>query len=195
MCDGAVIELGIGGMPSAVGEALAESDLKNLGIHTEMLTDGFLSLYKAGKITNACKNIDKGKSVFTFAQGSDELYQWITENPNTVSLAVDKCNNPRYMSQNDKLMTVNNCIEVDLFGQVCSESSGYRQISGPGGQMDYLEGGMLSDGGKSFICMASTYYDKKNNRTKSSHRSGDNRGRNSYFAKSLPVLYSYRVGN
>jgi len=165
--DGSTIELGIGSVPSAVGKFIAQSDLKDLGIHTELMSDAFYDLYRSGKITNSKKNIDKGKSVWTFALGSHEVYEWVAENRDHLSYPVDYVNSPEIMALNDKMITINNCVEADLFGQVSSESSGFRQISGTGGQLDFLTGGFLSKGGKSFICMTSTYFDKKENRHKS----------------------------
>lgn len=165
--DGSTIELGIGSLPSAVGKFIAQSDLKDLGIHTELLSNAFFDLYKSGKITNKKKNINKGKSIWTFALGSQEVYDWVSENPSTLSYPVNYVNAPEIMALNDKMITINNCVETDLNGQICSESAGARQISGTGGQLDFLTGGFLSKGGKSFICMTSTYFDRKENRTKS----------------------------
>lgn len=165
--NGSTIQLGIGGMPNAVGKLIADSDLKDLGMHTEMLCDSYLDLYKCGKLTNNKKNIDKGKGVWSFCMGSKELYDWVDENPGLASYPVDYTNSPEVMAQNDKLITINNCIDVDLYGQTNSESSGIRNISGTGGQLDFLTGGFMSNGGKSFICMASTFTDRKTNEKKS----------------------------
>jgi len=165
--DGATIQLGIGGMPNTVGNMIAESDLKGLGCHTEMLVDAYLALFKAGKLTNSNKNIDKGKSTWTFCVGSQELYDWVDHNPSLAAYPVSYTNAPHVMSQNDNLITINNCVEVDLFGQISSESSGTRQISGTGGQLDFLTGGFMSRGGKSFICFTATCADKANGKKKS----------------------------
>ncbi len=165
--DGSTIELGIGGLPAAVGMYIAQSDLKDLGVHTELFSDSFYELIKSGKITNQNKKINRGKSVWTFALGTREFYEWAADNTTLLSYPVDYVNAPHIMAQNEKLITINNCVEVDLFGQICAESAGYRQISGTGGQLDFLTGGFFSKGGKSFICMTSTYFDKKENRTKS----------------------------
>lgn len=158
--DGSTIQLGIGGMPNSVGAMIAESDLKDLGMHTEMLVDAYLTMYKTGKLTNRHKNMDNGKGVWTFCAGSRELYEWVDNNPGLASYPVDYTNNPYVIAQIDKMVTINNCVDVDLFGQVSSESSGIRHISGTGGQLDFLTGSYLSEGGKSFICFASTYTDK-----------------------------------
>lgn len=165
--NGSTIQLGIGSMPNAVGKMIADSDLKDLGMHTEMLCDSYLDLYNSGKLTNNKKNIDKGKGVWSFCMGSKDLYEWVDENPGLASYPVNYSNSPEVMAQNDKLITINNCIDVDLYGQTNSESSGVRHISGTGGQLDFLTGGFMSKGGKSFICMASTYTDKKTNQKKS----------------------------
>ncbi len=165
--DGSTIELGIGGLPSAVGKFIAQSNLKDLGIHTELLTNSFCDLVESGKITNNKKNINRGKSVWTVALGTQQFYDWAADNTSLLSCPVDYVNSPHIMAQNDKLVTINNCVGVDLLGQIFSESAGYRQISGTGGQLDFLTGGFFSNGGKSFICMTSTYFDKKEDRTKS----------------------------
>lgn len=159
--DGATIQLGIGGMPNTVGSLLAQSDLKDLGMHTEMLVDAYYDMYLAGKLTNKYKHSNCGKGVWTFCLGSEELYQWVDNNPGLASYPVNYTNNPSVMSQLENLIAINNCVEVDLFGQVCSESSGIRQISGTGGQLDFVTGSYLSPGGKSFICFSSTFKTKE----------------------------------
>lgn len=163
MTDGSVIQLGIGGMPNAVGQMIAKSDLKDLGIHTELLVDSYLDMYKAGKITNARKTIDKNRGIFGFALGSEELYDWCTENPGLISAPISYVNAPGVISQIDNFVSINNCISVDLFGQICAESAGTRHISGTGGQLDFLTGAFDSKGGKSFICMTSSFVDKQGN--------------------------------
>lgn len=158
--DGSTIQLGIGTLPNAVGNMIAESDLKDLGLHTEMLVDAYMTLSKCGKVTNKYKRTDQGKGVWTLCAGSKELYDWVDGNTALASCPSDYVNNPYVMAQNDKLVTINNCIEVDLFGQVNAETSGCRQISGTGGQLDFLTGGYLAKKGKSFICFASTFINK-----------------------------------
>ncbi len=165
--NGAVLQLGIGGLPNYIGEALANSDIKDLGVHTEMLVDAYLDLEKAGKLTNNSKNIDKGRGVWAFCMGSQELYDWVRENPASASAPVNYTNSPYVIAQNDNVISVNNCIEIDLFGQVCAESSGTRQISGTGGQLDFVTGAYMSNGGKSFICLSSSFTDKKTGELKS----------------------------
>ena len=165
--NGSTIQLGVGALPSAVGMMISQSDLKELGIHTEMLVDAYLAMFRAGKITNRFKNIDKGKSVWSFCVGSKELYNWVEGNAESASYPIDYTNDPHTMAMNDRLITINNCVEVDILGQVSSETSGSRQISGTGGQLDFLTGGYMSSGGKSFICFTSTFTDRKTGEIKS----------------------------
>lgn len=159
--NGSILQLGIGGMPNAVGNLIAESDVKDLGMHTEMLVDAYLAMFKQGKLTNKHKHLDKGKSVWTFSAGTRELYDWIDQNPFLAAYPVDYTNDPAVIGQFDNFISVNNCVEVDLFGQISSESSGVRQISGTGGQLDFVTGAYLSKGGKSFICFRSSFTNKK----------------------------------
>jgi butyryl-CoA:acetate CoA-transferase len=165
--DGSVIQLGIGAMPNLVGEMIAQSDLKDLGMHTEMLCDSYLAMYKAGKLTNRRKAIEPGKGVWSFGLGSRELYDWVDHNPGLASFPVEYTNSPDVMAQHDRLVAVNSCVEVDLYGQVCSESSGMRHISGTGGQLDFLTGALMAKEGKCFICMPSTYTNRKTGEVKS----------------------------
>ena len=165
--DGSTIQLGVGALPNAVGTMIAESDLKHLGMHTEMLVDAYMTMMRAGKITNTLKNIDKGKGVFSFCAGSKELYEWVSDNAELISVPIDYANDPHIMAKNNNLVTINNCVELDVLGQVTSETSGSRQISGTGGQLDFLTGGYLSKGGKSFICFTSTFTDKRTGQLKS----------------------------
>ena len=159
--DGAVIQLGIGGMPNALGELLAESDLKDLGMHTELCSDGYLALFKAGKLTNAKKTLHPGKGVLGLAIGSRELFDWIHENDAILGAPLSYVNDPRVIARNDKMISINGCLNVDLYGQVASESAGTRQISGTGGQLDFVTGAAMSRGGRSFLCLPSTFVDKK----------------------------------
>jgi butyryl-CoA:acetate CoA-transferase len=154
--DGNCIQLGIGGVPNAVGTMIAKSDLKDLGVHTEMYVDAYYEMVKAGKITGSKKNLDRFKQVYSFAMGSAELYEYINDNPGLASYNVDYTNNPVVIAQIDNFVSINACVEVDLFGQVCAESVGYRHLSGTGGQLDFVEGAYKSKGGQSFVCMPST---------------------------------------
>lgn len=159
--DGATIQLGIGGVPDALGALIAESDLKELGMHTELCTDAFLRLYESGKLTNRKKTINKGKGVFGMASGTKPLYDWLGENPGYVSFPIHYVNDPYVIAQHDNFISLNSCVAVDLFGQISSESAGFRQISGTGGQVDFVTGAAMSRGGKSFICTGSTFTDKQ----------------------------------
>ncbi len=158
--DGACLQLGIGGMPNAVGSLIAKSDLKDLGVHTEMYVDAFVDIAKAGKITGAKKNIDKGRQVYAFGAGTKKLYDYLNKNPECMSAPVDYTNDIRSISALDNFMSINNAVDLDLFGQVNAESAGTRPISGAGGQLDFVLGAYLSKGGKSFICCSSTFKTK-----------------------------------
>jgi acyl-CoA hydrolase len=155
MVDGACLQLGIGGMPNYVGKMLAESDFKDLGCHSEMFVDAYMLLHKAGKLTNKRKQIDVGKSVFTFALGSESLYEYMDNNPEMSCRSVSYTNSPHIIAKNDRMYSICSCIAVDIFGNVSSESVGYRQISGTGGQLDYHYASLHSEGGKGFVCMPS----------------------------------------
>lgn len=155
--DGACLQIGIGGMPNAVCSLLLESGAKDLGVHTEMLTDGLIALYKAGVITGARKKLDPGKIVFTFGQGSRALYEVIDGNPDMRCSNVEYTNLPHIIMQNDKVFSINNTTQMDLQGQAASESDGHRHISGTGGQLQYARGAYASNGGKSFICLSSVF--------------------------------------
>jgi butyryl-CoA:acetate CoA-transferase len=158
--DGATIQLGIGGLPNIVGAMIAESDLKDIGVHTEMLADSYVDMYQAGRITGKRKAIDRGKMVYTFAMGSKKLYDFLHDNPVASIFPVSYTNDPCVIGQNPKVVAINNAIEVDLFSQVASEASGPRQISGTGGQLDFIMGAYRSEGGKGLICINSTYKKK-----------------------------------
>ena len=161
--NGACLQLGIGGMPNAVGKLIAESDLKDLGVHTEMYVDAYVEMAKAGKINGSKKNIDTNKQVYAFAAGSQELYDYIDNNPEMYSASVGYVNDVRTVSALDNFMSINNAVNIDLFGQVNAESAGVKHISGAGGQLDFVLGAYLSRGGKSFICCSSTFTDRAGN--------------------------------
>ena len=155
--DGACLQIGIGGMPNAVCSLLLESGVGNMGVHTEMLTDGIVDLYKAGRITGSRKALDPGKIVYTFALGSSALYAALERNPDFDCYPVDYTNLPHLIMRNDHVISINNTTQIDLQGQAASESDGHRHISGTGGQLQFVRGAYASRGGKSFICLASTY--------------------------------------
>lgn len=155
--DGSTIQLGIGALPNIVGAMIAQSDLKDIGVHTEMLADSYVDMYEAGRITGARKAIDRGKMVYTFAMGSRKLYDFLDNNPAAAIYPVSYTNDPAVIGSNPKVVAINNAIEVDLFSQVASEASGPRQISGTGGQLDFILGAYRSEGGKGLICINSTF--------------------------------------
>lgn len=158
--DGATVQLGIGGMPGALGGLLAQSGLRDLGMHTELCSDAYLEMYEAGVLTNRRKTIYPGKGVLGIAFGSQRLYDWLDGNPGVMACPLSYVNAPEVIAQLDNMVSINSCISADLYGQVVSESSGLRQISGTGGQLDYLTGAAMARGGKAFICMTSTHTDK-----------------------------------
>ena len=152
--DGACLQLGIGAIPDATGMALKSKH--DLGIHTEMFTDSMVELIECGAVNNSKKQIHRGKTVTTFAFGSQRIYDFIDDNPSVEILPVDYVNDPNVICQNDNMISINAAVEVDLFGQVCAESVGTKHMSGSGGQIDYVRGACQSRGGKSFIAFTST---------------------------------------
>ncbi len=158
--DRACLQLGVGTLPNVLGELLCDTDLTHLGIHSEMFCDSMVDLFEAGKITGRYKATDRGKIVATFCLGTKKSYDFVDDNPLIASHPCSYTNDPRVIGRNDNVISINNAIEIDLFGQVCSESSGTRQISGTGGQLDFVEGAWYSNGGKSFLCLTSTYTDR-----------------------------------
>ena len=158
--DGACLQLGIGGMPNAVGSLIAQSDLKDLGVHTEMYVDAFVDIAKAGKITGLKKSRDKGRQVYAFGSGTKKLYDYLNENPECMSAPVNYTNDMSVIASIDNFISINNAVDIDLFGQINAESAGTKHISGAGGQLDFVLGAYLSNGGKSFICMSSTFTTK-----------------------------------
>ncbi|MFT5174865.1 MAG: acyl-CoA hydrolase [Gammaproteobacteria bacterium] len=155
--DGACLQVGIGAMPNAVCATLLESGVKNLGIHSEMLTDGMIDLYTSGQATGSSKQVNKDKHVYSFALGSSALYEAIDRNRDFLCCQVDSTNPPHIIMRNDRTVAINNTTQIDLQGQAASESDGHRHISGTGGQLQFVRGAYASPGGKSFICLASTY--------------------------------------
>lgn len=158
--NGACLQLGIGGMPNAVGSMIADSDLKDLGVHTEMYVDAFVDIAMAGKINGSKKSIDRGRQVFAFAAGTKKLYDYINENPAVMAAPVSYTNDARTIAQIDHFMSINNAVDLDLTGQINAETAGTRHISGAGGQLDFVLGAYLSKGGKSFICCSSAFKGK-----------------------------------
>ncbi len=159
--DGSCIQLGIGGIPNAVANALKTKN--DLGIHTEMMTTGMMHLAKLGVVTGKYKNINKGKIITTFALGTREMYDYIDYNPGVAVMNGFWTNNPYTIAQNDNQVSINTSLEVDLTGQCASESLGSRQFSGTGGQVDTAIGAQMSKGGMSFIALYSTAMVKDKN--------------------------------
>ncbi len=151
--DGSTLQMGIGTIPDAVLKYLTGH--KNLGIHTEMLSDGIITLVEKDIINNRCKSIHPNKSVTSFALGSRKLYDYVNDNPSFAFLDIDYVNDPHVIRRNPKVIAINSAIEVDLTGQVCADSIGELQYSGIGGQMDFMRGAALSDGGKPIIALNS----------------------------------------
>ncbi len=158
--NGACLQLGIGGMPNAVGKLLCESDLKDMSVHTEMYVEAFVDLSLCGKISGANKSIDHGRQTYSFAAGSQRVYDFLDDNRMCMAAPVSYVNDIRTIAAIDNFMSINNAVDIDLYGQVSSETSGVRHISGAGGQQDFVLGAYLSNGGKSFICLSSTYQKK-----------------------------------
>ena len=154
--DGAMLSLGVGTVPSAVAGMLAESGRKDLGCHTGTVSDAFMQLYHAGKLTNARKEIDRGLTTWNLAIGSQALYDWLDAEPHLFHPGdVDYVHSVERISQMSNVISINGGVELDLMGQENAESSGTRQLSGIGGQLDFLEGAFRSKGGKGFICLNS----------------------------------------
>lgn len=152
--DGDTLQLGIGAIPDAV--LLFLKDKKDLGIHSEMISDGVVELIESGVITNNKKTLHPGKVVVSFLMGTKRLYDFADDNPVIAMYPVDYVNDPYVVGENDNLVSINSCVQVDLMGQVASESVGIMQISGIGGQVDFVRGARLSKGGRSIIAIGST---------------------------------------
>ena len=155
--NGACLQLGIGGMPNAVGKLLCESDLKDMSVHTEMYVEAFVDLSLCGKISGANKSIDHGRQTYSFAAGTQRVYDFLDDNRMCMAAPISYTNDIRTIASIDNFMSINIAVDIDLYGQVSSETSGVRHISGAGGQQDFVLGAYLSNGGKSFICLSSTF--------------------------------------
>ncbi|MDD3363535.1 MAG: acetyl-CoA hydrolase/transferase C-terminal domain-containing protein, partial [Syntrophomonas sp.] len=159
--DGACLQLGVGGTPNHVGKIIASSDLKDLGVHTELFADAYVEMFEGGQITNNKKSIDKGISVCNFAFGSQKLYEFVDRNPLINIAGTDYTNDPFIIMKNDKVISICSCLNVDILGQVSSESVGRKQVSGTGGQMDFHYAAFHSQGGKGIVCLPSARLNKK----------------------------------
>jgi acyl-CoA hydrolase len=155
--DGCCLQIGIGGMPNAVCTVLKDAGHRDLGIHTEMMVDGMIDLIEDGIVTGARKTLNRFQSVFTFALGSQRLYDFIHRNPRVQSFPVDLTNLPDRIASNEKVAAINNTTQIDLQGQAASESDGHRHLTGTGGQLQFMRGAYASKGGKSFLCLSSLY--------------------------------------
>jgi acyl-CoA hydrolase len=164
--DGCVIQLGIGAMPNLIGQMIAASDLKDLGGHTEMLVDAYVDMYESGVMNGKRKLFDQGKMAYTFAMGTRRLYDFLDGNPAGASYPAHHTNSPSVLTAHEKFIAINNAIEIDLFGQVCSESAGTRQISGTGGQLDCIYSAFHSKGGKGIICVSALQGGKEGARSR-----------------------------
>lgn len=155
--DGAVLSLGVGGVPFTVANMVAQSDLRDIGCHTGTISDAFLALYRAGKLTNARKEFDAGRSTWNLAMGSQALYDWLDAEPELFRPGdLDYVHDPQRIAAMKNVISINGGVQLDLMGQENAESAGTRQLSGIGGQMDFLEGAFRSEGGKGFICINSS---------------------------------------
>ena len=161
--DGSCIQLGIGGMPGAVGKAIASSDLKDLGGHTEMFVDAYVDMMESGRMNCAAKEFDRFRVGYTFAIGSHRMYNYMNNNPACASYPVNYTNDPRVIARLSKFISINNAVQVDIYSQVNAESMGPVQISGNGGMWDFVLGAQWSQEGKSFICLSSTFKDSEGN--------------------------------
>ncbi len=151
--DGSTLQLGIGSIPDQVMKNLTGH--KNLGLHTEMLSDGVIPLIESGVINNLNKKLNKGKSVTSFMVGTKKLYDFVDDNPSIRVMNINYVNDTAIIRQNPKVIAINSAIELDLTGQVCADSIGTYQYSGIGGQMDFIRGASLSPGGKPIIALPS----------------------------------------
>lgn len=158
--DGQTLQLGIGAMPNILGKMVAKTDLKDLGGWTEMLVDAYQDMWESGRMTGKKKNMDRGRINYTFALGGKKLYDWIDHNPAVASCSVNYVNHPTQLCQLDNLVSINQALQVDIYGQVNAESHGPKQISGNGGMSDFVLGSFWSKGGRSFICLPSTHTNK-----------------------------------
>ena len=158
--DGACIQMGIGALPTALAAQLVHH--KNIGVHTEMFADGILRLIKKGVVNGANKKIDNGKVVASFLLGSDEVYNFIDHNPDVLMKDIKYTNDPWTISRNPSMIAINSATEVDLTGQISADSIGTRIFSGTGGQLDFVRGATMSDGGKSVTAFASRTNKGKN---------------------------------
>jgi butyryl-CoA:acetate CoA-transferase len=163
--DGNCLQMGIGGMVNAVGKMIAESDLQDLSVHTEMFIDCFVDIAEQGKITGKRKNIDPLRMTYGFGAGTQKMYDFLDNNPACMSVPIDYVNDTIAISQLDNFISINNAVDCDIFGQINAETNGTKHIGGAGGQLDFVLGAYRANNGKSFICMSSTFKNKKTGET------------------------------
>lgn len=154
-------------MVNAVANMISKSDLQDLSVHTEMFVDGFIDLVEQGKITGRRKNIDPLRMTYGFGAGTQKMYDYLDNNPQCMSAPISYVNDTVVISQLDNFISINNAVDCDLFGQVNAETNGYKHIGGAGGQLDFVLGAYRSKNGKSFICMSSTFMNKKTGKAES----------------------------
>lgn len=162
--DGDTLQLGIGALPNAIGSEIAKSDLKDLGVHTEMYVDSFMEMAKAGKITGKKKNINPGRQTYAFAAGQQALYDYIDGNEELMAAPVSYVNDIDVIAAHDNYVSINTALEIDLWGQVSAESVGSKHISGAGGALDFMLGAYRSKGGRSFVTLKSSRVNKEGKR-------------------------------
>ena len=161
--DGCCIQLGIGGLPNAIALCLKDTDLKDLGIHTELFVDAFIDLIESGQANGSKKQINRLKAAYTFAIGTQRMYDYMNNNTALATFNVEYTNDPRIIAANDNFISINQALQVDMKCQVSAESMGVNHISGNGGMADYTLGAQWSKNGKSFTCLPSTRVDKNGN--------------------------------
>lgn len=161
--NGACLQIGLGGLADSVTSLLAHAGKKDLGLWSEIISNGLYDLISAGVLTNAAKNYLPGKSVVATCIGDQRLFDWAANNPDILVCESSFVNDIRNIARNDNLVSVNNCLEIDLQGQVSSEAMGYHQYTGTGGQLEFVIASQMSKGGKSIICLQSTFKDKQGN--------------------------------
>lgn len=157
--DGACVQFGLGGVAAAVGYGLKNKN--DLGAHSELMTDSIMELMELGVVNNSRKTYMTGKTVASFAFGSEKLYKFLDRNPDVYFMPFTEVNDPVNIAKNDNMISINTALSIDLFGQVCADNIAGRQFSATGGQLDFVRGAQMSKGGKSFIAVTSTYQDKK----------------------------------
>ena len=154
--DGSTMQLGVGGLPNYIGTELAKAGVQDLGVHSEMFVDAYLKMYELGCVTGKKKRLNQGLMVHTFCQGSQELYDFLDDNPIVHDMPVDYVNDIGVIGSQDNFVSVNSILQVDIQGQVNSESAKWQHIGGNGGQVDFVLGAYKSNGGQSFLCTPST---------------------------------------